>query len=177
MSGRKISLMTEDIKIFDNFLEKNIFLELKNILFSDHFPWYYNDYKSAPFIEEDKHFQLIHNFYLNESGGLVSSNFFNSIFPIIEKINLTSLVRVKANLTTKTSENYTYGFHTDVTQQDFVKTGIFYLNSSNGGTIFKDGTIVECIENRFIYFPSKLVHSGISATDVKSRIVINFNYV
>jgi hypothetical protein len=169
--------MNKDIKIFDNFLEEDVFLQIKNVLFSEYFPWFYNDYNSILPIEMDNHFQFIHNFYLKKNGGTIGSNLFEEILPIVEKINPISLIRVKANLTTRTFKNETYGFHTDVLPKKFIKTGIFYLNSSNGGTAFKNNNIVECVENRFVCFPSNLSHSGVSATDVNARIVINFNYI
>ena len=34
------------IKVVDNFLEKNIFTEIENILMGDKFPWFFNDFKS-----------------------------------------------------------------------------------------------------------------------------------
>jgi hypothetical protein len=172
--------MNKDINIIDNFLEQDIFLELSNTLFSNNFPWYFYDYKSSydDGFENDPHFQFVHIFYSDENGGTISSNFFEYILPLIKKINPTSLVRVKANLTTRTVKNEIYGFHKDIGgSQNFIKTGIFYLNDSNGGTVFENDYTVNCIKNRFVFFPSQISHSGISATDTKSRIVINFNYI
>ena len=56
------------------------------------------------------------------------------------------------------------------------KTSIFYVNTNNGYTEFEDGTIVRSIENRFVEFSGDTLHRGVSSTDVKKRIVINFNY-
>ena len=55
-------------------------------------------------------------------------------------------------------------------------TSIFYINTNNGYTKFKDGTKVESIANRMITFPANMEHCGTSCTDKNIRIVINFNY-
>jgi hypothetical protein len=169
--------MNQEIKVIDNFLQKEDFVQLKSFFCSEYFPWYFNSSKSGISEDEDDHFQFIHNFYFNYMGNTVQSNLLEYLFPLIKKINPISLIRVKANLTTKTIKNEVYGFHTDVNPKEFIKTGVFYLQNTNGGTIFDDDNVIECVENRFVYFPSGLLHSGISATDTKSRIVINFNYI
>ena len=57
-----------------------------------------------------------------------------------------------------------------------MKTGIFYVNTNNGKTIFKNGKEVESIKNRMVIFPSNIEHAGTSNTDTENRIVINFNW-
>jgi Rps23 Pro-64 3,4-dihydroxylase Tpa1-like proline 4-hydroxylase len=59
---------------------------------------------------------------------------------------------------------------------DNLKTAVFYINSNNGSTIFKDGTEIESIANRLVVFKSNLDHSSVSCTDQKARYVINLNY-
>ena len=54
---------------------------------------------------------------------------------------------------------------------------IYYVNSNNGYTLFKASKKkVESVENRLVIFPTNLEHCGVSCTDNKQRIVINFNY-
>jgi hypothetical protein len=39
------------------------------------------------------------------------------------------------------------------------------------------GDKIESIENRLILFPNDLLHTGITQTDTKVRVLINFNFV
>ena len=55
-------------------------------------------------------------------------------------------------------------------------TSIFYLNTNNGWTQFKKGGKVKCVENRLVTFDSNLEHAGVTCTDQKRKVVINFNY-
>ena len=63
---------------------------------------------------------------------------------------------------------------TEITQ---CKTCVFYLNTNDGYTMFKDGTKVESVENRLVLFDSQTQHCGTSCTDKRKRVVLNINYV
>ncbi len=91
--------------------------------------------------------------------------------------------RIKINITLKDQESKLWDWHVDYEsfgekpQYANMKTSIFYLNDTNGPTVFKDGTEVECVRNRLLTFPSPTIHSGRSHTEGDNkRIVINFNY-
>ena len=96
---------------------------------------------------------------------------------------MSAISRIKANLEVyQGDERYYSKFHYDYVNpktgkpRKEMKVGIFYLNTNNGYTEFEDGTIVRSIENRFVEFTGDILHRGVSSTDVKRRIVINFNY-
>ncbi len=57
-----------------------------------------------------------------------------------------------------------------------MNTGIYYVNSNDGGTYFEDGTMVESVANRFVAFPCNIKHAGVPCGDNVRRIVINFNW-
>jgi len=159
------------VKIIDNFLSKEEFNILQNIIFGNNFDWYYND--SITFEQKkNKDFQFIHYFYNNNWRG----SRFNLIEPILNIIKPFSLVRIKANLLTKTNDIIINDFHKDFENINNLTTGIFYINNCNGYTLFKDGTKIESIANRFISFNSQLEHTGTSCTDKNIRVLINFNY-
>jgi len=157
-------------KITDNFLLKEEFNTLQNIIFGNNFDWYYNN--SITFEKKNKDFQFIHFFYNNNCRG----SKFNLIEPILNIIKPFSLVRVKANLLTKTNKIVVNDFHTDFNNINNLTTGIFYMNTCNGYTLFKDETKINSIANRFVSFDSQLEHTGTSCTDENIRVVINFNY-
>ena len=159
------------MKIIDSFLEKEEFNRLQNLLFSNNFSWYYDKILE----EDEENFQFFHMFY---SDYRINSSHFDIILPILKKLNAKALVRIKANLLTKTNKIIEHGYHVDITDKniDNLKTAVFYCNTNNGHTKFKDGDIVESIENRIAIFDAKSLHAGTSCTNEKVRIVLNFNY-
>lgn len=134
-----------------------------------HCEWYYNDYKTVP---GDKDFQFVHNFYKNHS---ITSNAWPLIVPIIEKLNVTSLIRIKANLTPRNTKHLKSNMHVDNKHPHF-KTAVFYCNTNNGYTHFKNGPKVLSKENRIVLFDGQKQHCAVNCTDEKVRVVINFNY-
>ena len=167
------------IKVIDNFLPEDLFSDISDFFFSSQFPWYWNEYKVTDNDEDaskitgiDKldDFQFIHAFY-NFNKPVSNVN----IQAFIDALNMKHIVKAKANLTVRMKSILKYGFHTDVTL-DNCKTAIFYMNTNNGFTEFKNGDRIESIANRMVIFDSSFPHTGTSCTDSKRRIVLNFNY-
>lgn len=161
------------MNIINNFLPISDFENLKkNILYNDSFPWYFNDGVNTDY---DGHFQFTHTFYKDHR---IYSNLFDFINPILLKLEINSLLRIKANLTTKSEKIIEHGFHSDFKFKKNIicTTAIYYLNNNNGYTKFKDGTKILSEENKLIYFNSDLEHLGTNCTDQNSRVVINLNY-
>jgi len=159
------------LKIQDNFLNEKNFLELKKTIFSTTFPWYYNDSKS---FNKDNNFQFVHNLYWEKE---ILSPFWNVLAaPILNNLKAKKLIRVKANLTTRKTENLISEMHID-TQIKESKTAVYYCNTNNGFTKFNSGEIVKSVENRLVYFDSNIFHAGADCTDENIRIVINFNFI
>jgi hypothetical protein len=165
--------MKNKYTVIDNFLPKEQFLKIKDTLTGEDFEWYYSKNVSSPFHEKSRkeEFQFFHIFYNNH---FPRTNF-EIILPIIAKIKPFSLIRIKANLLTRNEKIVTYPFHVDFTKKE-ITTGIYYVNTNNGYTLFKDGTKIESIENRYVSFNTDLMHTGTSCTDEKIRVLINFNY-
>ena len=66
--------------------------------------------------------------------------------------------------------------HTD-TPHPNATSGVFYLNTNDGFTKFKNKIKIKSEENKFVSFPSELEHSGSTHTSGDSlRMVINFVY-
>lgn len=162
------------IKIFDNYLNQNEFNKIKNIFIdNEKFSWHYTPGIAYPDeVKKTDRFQFFNLMYRNDIG--VKSDYYESLLPLLSKINPKEVLRVKANLGTRTSTHIEGGMHTDSKMKH--TTAIFYLNTNNGYTKFQDGTIVDSIANRLVVFDSSLLHSGFSQTDENIRCVINFNY-
>jgi len=144
---------------------------------SSDFAWYLNNILNAKEYEVIKNYntQLTHSFYLNDT---INSPAFSLLNPILKKIKHFSLLRIKANLILKTDKIYEHGMHTDFKNKGTkITTGIFYVNTNNGYTKFKNGTVINSEQNKYVEFDSNLEHTGTSCTDSTYRIVINFNYI
>ena len=157
-----------NIKIIDNFLKKDDLNNLKNKFLSNDFPWYFQDFKVY---KNDGNFQFLHVFFHCNK---INSNYFDLLDPFLSLLNIKSIVRIKLNLTTKEKKIKKFKFHADTNFN--CKTAIFYLNTNNGKTIFKNGKEVESVENRIVIFPSNLKHTGTTHTDASYRMVLNLNY-
>ena len=181
------------MEIIDNFLDQYEFNELQKLIIpqpykefgqelprdSAHFAWYYSDTIEYKENTPDR-FQFVHMFYIEDQP---NSSLYNNLNPIINKLEPKSIIRIKANLLTRTPEIIQNAFHIDLndgnSENDYSKfctTSIFYVNTNNGYTEFEDGTIVESVANRMVSFPANTPHTGTSCTDENIRVVINFNY-
>ena len=163
-------------QIVDNFLPYYDFCKIRDTLLSSDFPWFYGVVVEDDAIVEDRlaknyNFQFTHVFYKENNP---NSHYFEILKKLIGMIDPVSLVRIKANLSPKTGKIIEYGYHTDF---ENMTSCVFYGNSNNGYTKFKDGRLVESIENRAVFFDSNLLHTGTSCTDQNIRVAINLNFI
>tara|TARA_R100001163_G_scaffold28616_1_gene22930 strand:+ start:202 stop:681 length:480 start_codon:yes stop_codon:yes gene_type:complete len=157
-------------KIIDNFINMGDLAVLKSVLESNSFPWYFQKTSVKGSSKElDCHFG--HNFYLNDN---VSSDHIKLLNPIIEKLKVNSLIRVKANLTIKSDKQLNTTPHLD--QMFDCKVALYYLNTNNGPTTINNKK-VDSVQNRIVIFNSDVKHYSTTCTDKQTRITLNFNYV
>ncbi len=55
-------------------------------------------------------------------------------------------------------------------------TAVYYYNTNNGKTVFKNGHEVESVANRMVIFPNDWHHTGQYQTDAPVRYVLNLNW-
>ena len=161
------------IQVKDNYLDKDSFKTINETMSSDMFPWFFNDYKLNPDIDDDSlfNYQFTHLFYTDFKS---NSQHFEILNPLLFQMNIKALVRVKANLNPVSDKLIQYDKHRD--QEHFsCKGAIYYVNSNNGYTMF-DNEKVESKENRIVFFDTDTKHFGTNSTNCKNRMVINFNY-
>ena len=165
------------VEVYDDFLEEEQFRWVKREMLGNNFNW-----KLASVLDPK-----IDNIICSDLENIQFSNWmyhglapggpeFNIAEPIFKdpRLDLTGLVRIKANLTMRTPEVITHGFHTD---GNFHHTSaIYYVNTNDGYTAFEDGTQIESVENRLLVFDSQISHTGSTCTNARVRCVINFNY-
>lgn len=167
-----------DIHVVDDFIPEHKFKDLEFMMMSHAFEWYWSDGQAE--IPQTDRFMFNHLFYKcgtkfgdDYIGSGPNSNHYDLIKPCIRQLRSKTIRRIKANLTTKTTSHEEGGYHTDYSD---ITTAVYYINTNNGYTQFKDGTKVESVANRAVIFDSNLEHQGVSCTDEKRRLVINFNF-
>ena len=165
-----------NVETVDNFLELDEFERIKTLMTSDEFPWYYNTFKvsTESTIEDNENFQFTHIFF-SEKKIRTKEKEWNLIVPIIQKLKVKELIKIKANMTPKKNKNYKYPMHVDTGLKGH-KPSVFYVNTNNGGTIFQNGKKITSTNNRLVEFDSHQKHAAVDCTDQKVRVVINFNY-
>ena len=156
-------------EIIDNALDINIFNTLKDKIFNSDFAWYYNDGFVANHDKET--YFYTHWIYKDHT---ILSDFYYDILPILNLLNVKSLIRIRINSTLNLNIKHQVEFHTDAPFEH--KGALFYLNTTNGSTLLEDKTEIECIKNRLLKFDSSKPHAFNFQTDEQRRIVINFNY-
>ncbi len=157
-------------KVIDNFLEKEEFLKLKEFVKSDYFPWFFQNEINNNHINRDD-FYFTHILYIDNK---VNSPFYEKFSILLKKINCKALIRLKANFYTKTKKVQIHEPHKDY---DFKHNGcIFSFNTCDGYTLLKDGTKINSIENRILFFDPSIEHSSTSCTNDKGRLNVNINY-
>jgi hypothetical protein len=181
------TLIYDKIKIIDNFLPTKQLTRLQHLVFGDEcdgkLPFKFGCVKELTDASHKNlhNWLMIHNFYIQ--GYQTQSKYYGEIMPILDLIKPLALIRARCNMMTSAPEKLLSNFHIDYSVDgkpppgiEHSKCAIFYLNTTNGPTVFKDGTEVECIENRLVEYPTTYYHAATLCTDTKVRVVINLNY-
>ena len=162
-----------DIKytIKDNFLDKVDFEKMRDMMLGDKFPWYFQEGVAYSGKDQD-HFYWTHIFFSPNAG--ITSPFFKILNPILEKLEIKALIRIKGNLYSNHGKIEEHKSHTDFPFEH--KGAIFSLNTCNGFTTLKDKTKIKSVENHLLLFDPSLPHHSSTCTDAKIRCNININY-
>jgi hypothetical protein len=160
------------MKVIENFLEKNEYLRLKELIFNIDFPWRIRNNMT----EIDKAYYFTYNFFYNYVSQ--SEHFENYIIPIMRKLNAKAIVQVRANLIlNKLFEKS--GFHIDNTDDFNCKTAILNFTTCDGGTelLINDKIkFLESVENKIVIFDSNIKHRTVPSKTTSARIILNINY-
>lgn len=162
--------------LYENFLSEVDFKALEDTINSESFLW---QWREGAVTSPDGSGDIYFSSPLFGHYGPVNQHF-DLCLPILNKLNCTHILRIKANLDLKADKVLEpTGFHTDIV---FYGKGIYtmllYLNDCNGATIFeKDNAPVKSKRNRAIIFPSSHRHAGCFQTDTITRFVLNLNFM
>jgi len=156
-------------EIIDNFLDKDSFLKIKNALMSNAFPYYYTN--EISYLNSKDGVYFTHLFYNDEFN---KSMWYELIDPIVKKLKVKSLIRIKANVYTPSAKIIEHSSHIDY---KFKHTGfLYYINTNDGFTRLSKNIKIESIENRGLIFEPYIEHNSSTCTNKEGRININFNY-
>ena len=165
------------MEVIDNYLEQKYFDELVNEFTSPYFPYFINP-KNEGYAE----MQFTHAIYYRNTP---MSDSYELIKPLLEQLNVCSLIRCKLNLTSRTDKRIEYPFHVDISNAPSnAKTAILYMNTNNGHTRFQYDTLrttqlgrAVSEANRVVKFDNDVKHAGSSNTcDEPYRLVLNIDY-
>ena len=101
------------------------------------------------------------------------------VLPLIkEKVyDYRSLVRIKANFYPWTENIKQHGFHIDFPYIENDHAALFSINTCDGYTEFKDGTKIDSVSNRMMFFNPSVPHRSTTTTTDWGRFNINFNFL
>lgn len=159
------------MKVIDDFISSYDYDQLKDYLLGTEIRWKFNDHKVQP---DDGQLQFTHMFFETRRFGTFNEKSLVLIDPIFARLNPDIVLKVKANLEPKTEKPVQHLFHRDTKHHN--KTAVYYVNTNNGGTIFKNGDKVDSKANRIVIFDAQELHAGVTCTDEQVRVVLNLNY-
>ena len=161
------------MQVIDNYLPEEDFFELKEIVMGNFFPWFFAKNCTFGKDDNDPNSYFTHIIYEENKPNSQFFQVFND--KLIKKINPFSLVRIKLNCYPCTKELVHHLPHVDYDEPH--KNCILSFNTCNGFTVMQDGTKIESIENRGIFFDGQIKHNSTTCTDQKARFNININYI
>ena len=154
------------MNIYKNFIKKEYSNKINTELLKPYFPWFYN--------KNQNNKDTSYMFHLFFNGTNVNSDYFYLIEPILKKLKIKNLLNVRANLCLKRPSKCDW--HVDKLTQDLKhKTAIYYVNTNNGYTLFKNKK-VNCEKNKIVIFDADQKHKAKIQTNTDTRMVININY-
>ena len=158
------------MEIIDNFLSEYHFNLLYSHFMGQDMAWFYQD---GIVKDGDGGFQFTAAIFVDGK----KFDLFSFIEPCINRLGCNAVHRIKANLRPRTLIHRRSQYHIDFAEAPHnLKTAIYYINTCNGYTKFKKGGKVKSVANRMVIFNHNMEHTGVSCTDKKRRVVINFNY-
>ena len=164
--------MKEQYKIIDNFLDKVSFKHIKETILSENFQWFLS--KKIALKNEKNKDNAIYFYHLIYKDNAVYSNIIKIIAPLIKKLDVKALIRIKANLYPNQNKFITHTPHRDYAYNH--KGAIFSINTNNGYTLLENKIKIKSVANRLLLFNPSKKHSSTSCTDKRRRVNINFNF-
>jgi len=174
------------IKLIKNFISQEKADTIEKDLLGDYFAWYWNastlgidernNFKTKNTVEEG---QFVHR--LIDTPTNTKSSLHEGFTKVFDIINYENTIRVKCNLNLNKT-GYKKTSHQPIHRDSELKVNkslIYYINDSDGDTIFFDKKLKEIKrvtpkKNTAILFDSNILHCGCNPIKSSMRGVINF---
>ena len=174
--------------IMDDFLPPEEFETIRSLVCNEtkdfSFRFFPHKYVSSPSELED---QSLRNDYWNWYGTheLYDDNqptssqcgiFYNLIVRKFYDMKIISaLIRIKANFYPWTETIRGHRFHVDYPYKN--NGALFSINTCDGYTEFEDGTKIDSVANRMMFFNPSITHLFTTTSNAFGRFNINFNFL
>ena len=170
--------MAKKVQIFNNFLDQEVFLEIKKFIMSPRCQWRYVNYiahKDGRDNDNDGYF--VHSFKdchpQTFEDRYPESPHFPLIAKILNKIKYQNILRIRSSLYPRRDVQKPDPFHIDYNFPH--KVCIFYVNTNNGYTMFENGEKIPSVENQLATFDGNEKHCSVVQTDTSARYIVNIN--
>ena len=172
-----------DLKIIDNFLDVSEFSTLINntIGRSDGHQTEFrvvSNVENFGVREEDYWSWYLVNmiYYEDIPQNEIYPNICNLFIPRFQHIaNFKTMIRIKMNAFPYTNVVKEHKKHIDFNYENI--GAVFSLNTCDGYTKFSDGTKVESVANRIVFFDASKYHQSTTTSNAKLRYNMNFNFL
>ena len=173
----------ESPQYIDNFLSDQEYTMIRNITMNEverEFPYFPQRSVAYPGEEEKTghwNWYATHSLYKHDRPTSPMCDPFYNIFArkFYEMGIMTSLMRIKANFYPWTETVREHPFHTDYDIPNHA--ALFSVNTCDGYTEFEDGTKVDSVANRLMFFDPQVKHRSTTTTTEYGRFNINFNFL
>ena len=168
-------------RIINNLLDKESFLEVKKFIMSPRCDWRFLDFVASKedYTKGNKNGYFIHSFKdinpATNEDRFPESPKFHLMLKILEKMKFNKLLRIRCSLFPRRDVQERDEYHIDYPFPH--TTGIYYLNTNNGYTMFENVEKIPSVENQFAIFNGSEKHCTVVQTDTPARYIINFNVI
>ena len=170
--------MSKKVQIFNNFLDQEVFLEIKKFIMSPRCQWRYVNYiahKDGRDNDNDGYF--VHSFKdchpQTFEDRYPESPYFPLIVKILDKIQYQNILRIRSSLYPRRDVQKPDPFHIDYNFPH--RVCILYVNTNNGYTLFESGEKIPSVENQLATFDGSEKHCSVVQTDTSARYIVNIN--
>jgi hypothetical protein len=160
-----------DYTVVDEFISKQDLEKIYSVITSVNFPWYFQEQINTKHSKEDNSFYFTHLLFIDNK---INSDAYHLFSPIIDKLKIESLIRVKINCYPRT-----YAIEENIAHRDYEyphKGFIYYFNTCDGYTKLSENIKIDSIANRALYFDPSIPHQSTTCTNTKARFNMNINY-
>jgi hypothetical protein len=182
---------TSTVKVFEDVLSIDEYQKMFDIVDSRNISWYFfnncHDYRFCDSLVDSTTYGFIHNFFDN---GNITSDYLDLFTPLLDCVSQhygcnVKLVRMKMNMTINVNKQvqlYPHVDNLDGLKNNNFKTAVYYINDSDGDTLFFDDekNIVHRQtpkQNTLVLFDGDLFHAPQLPLISPKRLVLNINVI